>query len=137
MDIAVLQRVLAILRADPAVASFVGSRIFDRAPHADSCEPVRSPYITLGPHDLTSDDADCMDLPELNFQIDVWSFGDGEAYGRAEAGKVANAVRDALHRRVESVGEHDVEINHIVTRHLRHDNLDTNHAAIAMRAFIG
>lgn len=137
MDIAVLQRVLAILRADTAITSMVSVRIFDRAPHGDGCEPMVSPYITLGPHDTMSEDGDCMDLQELNFQIDVWSFGNGEAYSRAQAGKLANLIRDALHRRDETINGVNVEIAHVVTRHLRHDNLDTNHAAIGMRAIIG
>jgi len=136
MDIAVLQRVLAILRADTAVASFVGTRIFDNPPHADGVPEVASPYISLGPHDTTSDEADCLDIQELNFQVDVWSWGGGESYSRVQAGKIANAVRDALHRRVETVDGSEVEIAHIVTRHQRHDG-EINHAVITMRAFIG
>lgn len=137
MELLVLQRVVALLKADPAVAALVGTKIYDRPPHEDGVPSVASPYISLGPHDgLTEDSDDCMDLIELTFQVDAWSWGGGNAYSRAEVSNIASAVRSCLHRREITLPAASVEIQHQMTRIMRDADGETNHAAMTFTAAI-
>ncbi len=89
--------VIAALRDDARVAGFVAGRVFDRVPTGDQAPP--SPYISMGRIDAAEDSADCIDGLDVTLQIDVWSWGDGEAYSTAECSRIAQAVRRALHDR--------------------------------------
>ncbi|WP_242221195.1 DUF3168 domain-containing protein [Shinella zoogloeoides] len=133
----ILQRVVAVMKADAAVSALVGSKVFDRPPHKDGEPDVPSPYISLGPHDTTTDETgDCFDVVSISFQVDVWSWGNGEAYSRAEAGHIASAVRKALHTKyVNLVSGDEVEVLHRQTRMLR-DPDGTNHAAMTFEALV-
>lgn len=131
----ILQKVVAALKADTAVAALVGTKVFDRPPHKDGQPDVDSPYISLGPHDSTTDDlADCLDIVSLTFQVDAWSWGTGSAYSRAEASNIASSVRKALHRREITLASGEVvEVLHRQTRFLR-DPDGTNHEALTFEA---
>src|SRR5690606_18981222 len=108
-------------------------RVYDRP--ADS-SPA-SPYLSMGPWTIIPDDADCIDGVEVTGQIDVWSWGAGEAFGSAEVSKIADAVRRSLHD-----AEFNLTINalatirHELTRILRDPDGVTNHAAIQFTATI-
>lgn len=131
-----LQKAVAALRADSAVSVFT-TRIFDRVPQKP--EPD-SPYISLGPHDAVTDEdaqADCIDGIELTFQIDVWSWGAGEADTRDEASKICHAVRQALHRKpLTLTGGAKVEPYHRQTRVFREGDGITNHGVITFDVLI-
>ena len=86
------------LKATPSVTALVEQRIYDRVPE----EQIRGgnivfPYISLGPDTSVPDDFDCMPGEELTIQWDVWTSGNGEAYGTAQCRKVCGAVKRALH----------------------------------------
>lgn len=137
MELLVLQRIVALLKADAAVSALVGTKIFDRPPHENGEPAVASPYISLGPHDgLTEDSDDCMDLMELTFQVDAWSWGSGAAYSRAEVSNIAAAVRSCLHRQEITITGASVEVQHQMTRVMRDPDGETNHAAITFIASI-
>lgn len=137
MELEVLQRIVALLKADAAVSALVGTKIYDRPPHENGVPAVASPYISLGPHDgLTEDSDDCMDLVDLTFQVDAWSWGDGVAYSRAEVSNIASAVRSCLHRQEINITGAAVEIQHQMTRVMRDPDGETNHAAITFVASI-
>lgn len=86
------------LRADAAVSTFVGDRIFDRVPEQQSGAPdVPYPYISLGPGVSIPDDYDCLDGEEITIQFDVWSSGGGESFGSVECRKICGAVKRVLH----------------------------------------
>lgn len=137
MELEVLQRIVALLKADSAVSALVGTKIYDRPPHENGEPAVASPYISLGPHDgLTEDSDDCMDLVELTFQVDAWSWGAGVAYSRAEVSNIAAAVRSCLHRQELAITGASVEIQHAMTRVMRDPDGKTNHAAITFTAAI-
>ena len=137
MELLVLQRIVALLKADAAVSALVGTKIFDRPPHENGEPAVASPYISLGPHDgLTEDSDDCMDLVELTFQVDAWSWGSGAAYSRAEVSNIAAAVRSCLHKQDIAITGASVEIQHQMTRVMRDPDGETNHAAITFTAAI-
>lgn len=85
----VLQRaIVARLRADPAVASVVGARVFDTAPanHA-------FPSIDLGEIQVIDDGAaDLDEAAEANLTLHVWS----RAVGLVETRSLVGRVRRAL-----------------------------------------
>jgi hypothetical protein len=133
----IIQKVIAALRADTAVAAIVGTKVLDRPPHKDNDPSVTSPYISFGPHDTTTDELyDCLDLVDLNFQIDAWSWGGTGAYSRAIVSDIASAVRKALHRRnIVLASGSTAELLHRQTRFLR-DPDGTNHAALTFESHV-
>lgn len=133
----ILQKLVAVMKADAGISAYVGNRIFDRPPHKDGLPDVPSPYISLGPHDTTTDElADCLDMVTVTFQIDVWSWGENSAYSRAEASNIAAAIRSALHRKEIALSTGSLnELLHEQTRMLR-DPDGTNHAAMTFEATV-
>jgi hypothetical protein len=125
--------IIARLRADASVSAFVGNRIYDRPP-AGSITP---PYVSLGPWDATTDDAECIDAVEINGQIDVWSWGANEAFGSAEASKIAGAIRKSLHEAEFSLTENALAtMTHRITRMQRESDGATNRAIVTITAFV-
>lgn len=129
---ALAKAVIDALKADAAVATFVGEKVFDR-PLAGTL----TPYISMGPSDATGDDVDCLDGLEISFQVDVWSSGTDEAYSSVEARKIAGAVRKALHDSDLDLGDVGlVFLRHRTTRVMRDPDGVTNHAAITFEAIV-
>jgi hypothetical protein len=125
--------VIARLKADAAVSGFVGTRIYDRPPDGT----VLSPYISFGPSDATTDDAECIDGLEISMQIDCWSWGSGEAFSSAEVRKIAGAVRASLHDAEFELAQNAlVTIRHRITRYQRESDGVTNRAIITITAFV-
>lgn len=60
--------IVAVLKADSAVAAIVGPRVYDIPPAA----PV-FPYIAFGENQVLSDKADCYAGAEVNVVIQAWS----------------------------------------------------------------
>ena len=81
------QAIVAALKADAALVALV-TGIYYQPPHG-----AVKPYVSLGPEDWVSDDADCIQGYEGAVQIDVWS----ATVGKPEAKRIANAVQDVLH----------------------------------------
>lgn len=80
--------ILAALKADASLVGLVDGRIYDRVP------PVPTfPYITFGPEDWVTADAECISAEEGTVQIDVWS----RNMGVIEAKRIIGAVRGAVH----------------------------------------
>ena len=126
--------VIATLKADPAVTGFVGSRVYDRPPDVSVAE---SPYISMGPCDALTDDADCIDSLEVTMQIDCHSWGPNEAYGSAEVRKLSGAVRAALHEAEIMLPNNALaSIRHRITRYQRESDGATNRAIISVTALI-
>ncbi|RAS16121.1 DUF3168 domain-containing protein [Ensifer adhaerens] len=126
--------IIATLRADPVVAGFVGSRVYDRPPDVSVAE---SPYISMGPSDAVTDDVDCIDGLEVTMQIDCHSWGPNEAYGSAEVRKLSGAVRAALHEAEIPLADNAlVSLRHRITRYQRESDGATNRAIISVTAFV-
>ncbi len=124
---------IARLKADVAVSGFVGARIYDRPPDGT----ITPPYISLGPSDATTDDAECIDGLEITMQIDCWSWGSGEAFSSAEVRKIAGAVRASLHDAEFELAQNAlVTIRHRITRYQRESDGVTNRAIITITAFV-
>lgn len=129
------------LRADASVAALVGTKIYDRVPERQTANglvaDVSSPYVSMGPVTAVSDDADCIEALEITFQLDAWSWGDGDAYGSVEVRKIAGLIKKALHRADLTLSTNAlVSIRHEMTRILRESDGVTNHAAIQFTATV-
>jgi hypothetical protein len=127
--------VVAALKADSAVAGYVGTRIFDRVPTGENAPA--SPYLSLGPSDAVSEDVDCKELYRVTFQVDAWSWGSGEAVSSLQVRDIAQAVRAAL-RGFETPLTNNAlaDLSHLTTRYLRDPDGVTNHAAVTFQAFV-
>lgn len=125
--------VITRLKADEGVKSFVVSRVYDRPPGGT----LTPPYITMGPSDALTDDADCIDGLEVTMQIDCWSWGSNEAYGSAEVSKLSGAVRAALHEAEIALPTNALAIlRHRITRYQRESDGVTNRAIVSITAFV-
>jgi len=79
--------VTARLKSSAGVSALVVGRVYDPVPLN-----AARPYISFGPSDALSDDADCIDTDEISFQIDCWS----ESPGFVQVRRISDAVRRAL-----------------------------------------
>lgn len=121
------------LKSDAAVKALVADRVYDRPPDGKA----KSPYISFGPSDATTDDADCIDGLEVTMQIDCWSYGSGEAFSSAEVRKLSGAVRKALHDAEMTLPANALAtIRHRITRHQRESDGATNRAIVTITAFV-
>lgn len=132
---------LGALRASAALTAIVGAKIYDRVPERLAAgvhvPDVTSPYISFGPVSMLPDDADCIDGEEITFQIDVWSWGSGVAYGSVQARQIAGLVKKVLHKADLTLNTNAlVSIRHELTRILRESDGITNHAAIQFTAVV-
>jgi hypothetical protein len=127
--------VVARLKADAEVAAIVGTKVYDRAPTADAAPSP--PYVTLGPSDAASDDAECIEAYEITMQIDCFSWGAGEAYISEQVRKLAHDVRKAL-RGTEITLQSNalVLLAHRITRFFRKEDDTVNTAAVTITAIV-
>lgn len=84
------QELLNRLRASAALSNLVSDRIYDVPPV--SPESMTSPYIRFGPFSSEDDGAECFESYDVVGQIDVYSWGDGEAQSTMEALKITAEV---------------------------------------------
>lgn len=118
----------AALIADTAVATMLGTRIYDRVP-----ANAAFPYAEFGEFQRLDDAADCIDGAEFYVTLHAWS----QAVGTIEAKRVAAVITKALgtgdglslapdHRLVEFAVESD--------RILDDPDGVTTHAVLTLRA---
>ncbi len=125
--------IITKLKADDNVKALVSSRVYDRPPGGT----LSPPYITMGPSDAITDDAECIDGLEVTLQIDCWSWGSNEAYGSAEVRKLSGAVRAALHEAEITLPANALAtLRHRITRYQRESDGVTNRAIVSVVAFI-
>jgi len=120
--------VVARLTEYPELIELISGRVYDRVPAA-----AEFPYLSLGPDQMFSDDAECITGFEVTFQIDAWS----RAVGFPEVKRIAEHVRAALtDETIELTDNALLSIEHSQTRILRDPDGLTNHAAIQFVAII-
>lgn len=126
-ELALQDAIVAAVRADERLTTLIDGRIYDRAPST-----IKKPYITIGPADLVSADAECVTGDEIVQQLDVWSIEPGFA----ECKTICAALRKALHLiEVEQSGLR-FEIEHQTTREFRDADGLTVHGVVIFRAII-
>jgi hypothetical protein len=104
-----------------------GYRIYDRIN-----EYPKFPYCSIGPSDITQDDAECIDGSEVNLQLDIWS----RDPGFREAKQIGGALRQALHRLEATRDGLTFQIEHRITRYFRDPDGLTSHGAMSLVALI-
>jgi hypothetical protein len=116
------------LKAFPGLAALVSGRVYDSVPQSASF-----PYVSWGPEQVLSEDADCITGFNITIQIDAWS----QAVGLPEVKQIAEQVRLALDEYdTEFSSNALVSIEHSQTQLLRDPDGKTNHAAIEFAVFI-
>lgn len=116
------------LKAVGAVTALVGTRIYDKV-----TEGAAFPYVSIGPSDELTEDADCITGFDISLQIDVWS----RAPGFPESRRISDAVRAALHDYDLPITDNAlVYFRHQQTRFLRDPDGLTSHAAMTFEAFV-
>jgi hypothetical protein len=120
--------IVARLKAFSGLTSIISTRVYD------SVSPTATfPYVSWGPEQVVSDDADCITGFEISIQLDAWS----QAVGWGEAKRVAEQVRLALHDYQLSLTDNAlVLLEHTQTAMLRDPDGKTSHAAIEFTALI-
>lgn len=120
--------IISKLRSTTAVTSICGQRSYDKPP-----DPAQYPFVSLGPTQDLSIDADCIDASEITVQIDVWS----DAFGTPEARRLARAVRNALHNVDLTLTTNGfVSLTHNSTRVIRDPQPEITHAVLTFTALI-
>jgi hypothetical protein len=113
---------LARLKADAAVTSAIGTRIYDQPP-----DPVIFPFVTLGEAQFVRDDATCVSGGLVYLTMHAWS----RASGFPEVKRVAEAVVESLHLAPLVLDTNNlITLNHSQTRVFRDDDGLTSHAVI-------
>lgn len=115
------------LMSDGALSALVGKRVFDRVP-ADT----KMPYVSMGPTEGLSDDADCISADNITFQIDCWS----DEPGFVEVTKVAEAVEQALDTDLDLSVNAMALFQHRQTRVFRDRGGIISHAVVTFEAII-
>lgn len=102
--------------------------IYDRVPQS-----AKPPYVSFGPSDALSDDADCITTLETTIQLDCWS----TEPGFPEVRRISDEVRRALHNADLSLTYNAlVLLQHRQTRYIRSSDGLTSHAAMTFEATI-
>lgn len=121
-------QIVTLLKAAPELTVLIGGRIYDRVP-----ESPTFPYVSFGPSDEISDDADCIDGFEVTMQLDVWS----RAVGFPECRRIVDAVRKALPEGGILLADNAlVTFNHRISRVFRDPDGLTSHGAMTFEAFV-
>lgn len=126
-SLALQRAIVTILNADADVKALIDLRVFDDVP-----PNVDFPYVSFGPSQDTSDDADCITGYEVFQQIDVWS----RELGFDECKTVSHAVRKALHLTTITQDGMTFEIEHRFTNTNRDPDGLTSHGVLSFRALI-
>jgi predicted DNA-binding protein len=120
--------IVARLRTYAPLTALVGARVYDEPPSAPTF-----PYVSLGPDQVISDDAECLTSFEAFLQLDAWS----RQQGQVEAKQISEAVQAALHEYDLPLATNALlEIRHRQTRHLPDPDGETTHAVIEFVALV-
>jgi hypothetical protein len=116
------------LKVFAPLTALVGDRVYDQPSSS-----ATFPYVSFGPVQVVSDDAEGITSFEATIQVDAWS----RKIGRVEVSKIAAAVRVALHDHDLTLSENALlSIRHRQTRYLPDPADETSHAAIEFVALV-
>jgi hypothetical protein len=116
------------LKAFAALTALIGTRVYDQVPSNPTF-----PYVSWGPDQSISEDADCITGFEVSIQVDAWS----RTVGLSEVKRIAEAVRAALHDYDLPLADNAlVSIRHTSTQNLKDPDGLTNHSVIEFTALV-
>lgn len=113
------------LKTYAPLSALIGAKVYNEVPAGTVV-----PYVSFGPTDSISDDADCVDTDEVSTQIDVW------ATNAVECRRITDLVRRALKSDIELSDNALVLLEHDTTRVFRDADGKTYHGVVTMRAVI-
>lgn len=120
--------IVAALKGSAPVTALIGNRVYDRVPSG-----AAFPYVSLGPVDELTEDADCVVGLDIDLQIDCWS----REIGTVEVKRVADAVRRTLNDAALSLTDNGlVYIVHVQTRTITDPDGLTSHAVMTFNSFV-
>jgi hypothetical protein len=124
---------MSVLVNYPALSPFIEGRVYDSVPASNGKITAAFPYVSLGPWDEISNDADCIDGFDITMQIDVWS----RKPGFPECQQITDLVRKALNDETVNLSDNAlVTFNHRTTRIFRDPDGLTSHGAITFEMFV-
>lgn len=95
------------------------------------------PYLTIGEDQVVADETECSAGSEVFTTVHVWSRTDDSISGsRAQAKRIAAAVRVAINRSLDIAGFDLVECEFRQTRHLTDPDRRTAHAVVEHRLLV-
>lgn len=113
------------LKTYSPLTALIGAKVYSEVPIG-----AVVPYVSFGPTDSISDDADCIDADEVSTQIDVW------AANAVECRRITDLVRRALKTDVEFSDNALAILEHDTTRVFRDADGKTFHGVVTMRSVI-
>lgn len=123
--------IVSTLKNSAAVMALIDG-VYDTVP-STAWDGPRKAYISLGPSDMTTDDADGIVGETHTVQLDVWS----RAVGQPDCKKICTAVKKALHKRPLTMSDNAlVEINMTLERIMRDPDGLTIHGAMQFEVMI-
>jgi hypothetical protein len=121
------------LKAYSALTAIVGSKVYDEPPAEQNgtVPPATYPYVSIGPSNFVSEDADCISGGDFMIQVDAWSRGPGFP----EVRRVADAVRKAVRGHTFTLTTNAlVDFEHWRTDYVRDGTL--HHASIRFTGIV-
>lgn len=118
----------AALVAAPGLAPLVGTRIYDAVPAGGATKP----YLSFGPFDVITEEADEYEGSDTTIQIDAWADGPDSVGVK----RVGREVRAALHGASLALDQNQrlVALTVEQIRYLRDPDGITAHGVITIRA---
>lgn len=119
---------VARLKADAALITLVGSRVYDQPPTNSTGVVIATyPYVTIGEAQTIRDDATCLSAGQVYLTLHAWS----QAVGFPEVRRIADAVTESLHLAPLALATNRlISIMHRQTRTFRDADGLTSHAVI-------
>ena len=134
--LAVQEAVEGALRGSEAVKTAMGLaavRLYPLAPP----DAAPFPYLVIGEDQVIGDETECSAGSEIFTTIHVWSrVEDDVSASRAQAKRIAGAVRTAIDRTLGVGGFDLVECRFEDARHLTDPDLRTAHAVVTHRLLV-
>lgn len=125
--------IVALLKANGAVANIVDKRVFDHVPRSPQTGAITAqyPFVGIASSDELSEVIDCVDAIDLSIDIDCWS----REPGFPEVRRLSEAVRKALHDVDVALSESAIVLlQHRQTRTFRDPDGLTSHAVLSFEA---
>ena len=133
--LAVQDAIEAALRGSSALAAAMGGRVrlYPLAQVGDDLFP----YLTIGEDQIVADETECSAGSEVYTTVHVWARLEDDVQGsRAQAKRIAGAVRSAINRDLNVIGFDLIDCRFDDTRHLTDSDMRTAHSVVTHRLMV-